>query len=153
MEFGPRRYSMWRNSKLDEVPQGKVVDPTHYRGMVGTLMYLISSRPDLTFVICMCAQYQAKPIKKHLHAIKRIFKYLRGTVNRGFWYLKDSSIALTAYADAANLKNLLDRVSSSKRRISNRDVLDSPCLLVLITGTSQSRQHGKSESDSYYLSV
>ncbi|GKD54481.1 hypothetical protein Tco_1287868 [Tanacetum coccineum] len=47
----------------------------------------------------MCARYQAKPIEKHLHAIKRIFKYLRGTVNRGLWYPKDSSIALTAYAD------------------------------------------------------
>ncbi|GJX77870.1 hypothetical protein Tco_0324681 [Tanacetum coccineum] len=48
----------------------------------------------------MCARYQAKPTKKHLHAVKRIFKYLRGTVNRGLWYPKDSSIALTAYADA-----------------------------------------------------
>nr|GEU87215.1 uncharacterized mitochondrial protein AtMg00810-like [Tanacetum cinerariifolium] len=87
-------------SKLDEDPQGKAVDPTHYRGMVGTLMYLTASRLDLTFVICMCARYQAKPTEKHLHAIKRIFKYLRGIINRGLWYLKDSSIALTAYADA-----------------------------------------------------
>ncbi|GJS05423.1 retrovirus-related pol polyprotein from transposon TNT 1-94 [Tanacetum coccineum] len=91
---------MVEKSKLDEDPQGKAVDPTHYRGMVGTLMYLTASRPDLTFVVCMCARYQAKPTEKHLHAIKRIFKYLRGTVNRGLWYPKDSSIALTAYADA-----------------------------------------------------
>ncbi|GJX29424.1 hypothetical protein Tco_0237503 [Tanacetum coccineum] len=68
--------------------------------MVGTLMYLTTSRPDLTFVVCMCARYQAKPIEKHLHAVKRIFKYLRGIVNRGLWYPKDSSIALTAYAAA-----------------------------------------------------
>ncbi|GJT31993.1 hypothetical protein Tco_0922412 [Tanacetum coccineum] len=68
--------------------------------MVGTLMYLTASRPDLTFAVCMCARYQAKPTKKHLHAVKRIFKYLRGTVNRGLWYPNDSSIALTAYADA-----------------------------------------------------
>ncbi|GKC34032.1 retrovirus-related pol polyprotein from transposon TNT 1-94, partial [Tanacetum coccineum] len=91
---------MVEKSKLDEDPQGKVVDPTHYRGMVGTLMYLTASRPDLTFVVCMCAQYQAKPIEKHLHAIKRFFKYLRGIVNRGLWYPTGSSIALTAYADA-----------------------------------------------------
>ncbi|GJZ84831.1 retrovirus-related pol polyprotein from transposon TNT 1-94 [Tanacetum coccineum] len=91
---------MVEKSKLDEDPQGKAVDPTHYHGMVGTLMYLTASRPDLTFVVCMCAWYQAKPTKKHLHAVKRIFKYLRGTVNRGLWYPKDSSIALTAYADA-----------------------------------------------------
>ncbi|GJV22245.1 retrovirus-related pol polyprotein from transposon TNT 1-94 [Tanacetum coccineum] len=83
---------MVKKFKLDEDTQGKVVDPTHYRGMVGTLMYLTASRPDLTFV--------AKPTEKHLHAVKRIFKYLRGTVNRGLWYPKDSSIALTAYADA-----------------------------------------------------
>ncbi|GKE25401.1 retrovirus-related pol polyprotein from transposon TNT 1-94 [Tanacetum coccineum] len=87
-------------SKLDEDTQGKVVDSTHYRGMIGTLMYLTTSRPDLTFAVCMCARYQAKPIEKHLHAVKRIFKYLRGTVNKGLWYLKDSSIALTAYANA-----------------------------------------------------
>ncbi|GJT49347.1 retrovirus-related pol polyprotein from transposon TNT 1-94 [Tanacetum coccineum] len=66
---------MVEKSKLDEDPQGKAVDPTHYRGM-------------------------AKPTEKHLHAVKRIFKYLRGTINRGLWYPKDSSIALTAYADA-----------------------------------------------------
>ncbi|GJS07538.1 retrovirus-related pol polyprotein from transposon TNT 1-94 [Tanacetum coccineum] len=91
---------MVKKSKLDEDTQGKVVDPTHYRGMIGTPMYLTASRPDLTFVVSMCARYQAKPTEKHLYAIKRIFKYLRGTVNRGLWYPKDSSIALTAYADA-----------------------------------------------------
>ncbi|GJT66176.1 hypothetical protein Tco_1017656 [Tanacetum coccineum] len=90
---------MVEKSKLDEDTQGKVVDPTHYRGMIGTLMYLTASRPDLTFAVCMCARYQVKPTEKHLHAVKRIFKYLRGTVNRGLWYPKDSSIALTTYAD------------------------------------------------------
>ncbi|GJW42365.1 uncharacterized mitochondrial protein-like protein [Tanacetum coccineum] len=90
---------MVEKSKLDEYTQGKSVDPTHYRGMVGTLVYLTASRPDLTFAVCMCARYQAKPTEKHLHAIKRIFKYLRGTVNRGIWYPNDSSIALTAYAN------------------------------------------------------
>ncbi|GJT94173.1 retrovirus-related pol polyprotein from transposon TNT 1-94 [Tanacetum coccineum] len=87
-------------SKLDEDIQGKAIDPTHYRGMIGTLMYLTASRPDQTFVVCMCARYQAKPTEKHLHAVNRIFKYLRGTINRGLWYPKESSIALTAYADA-----------------------------------------------------
>nr|GEV83644.1 hypothetical protein [Tanacetum cinerariifolium] len=91
---------MVEKSKLDKDPQGKAIDPTHYHGMVGTLMYLTASRPDLTFVVCMCARYQAKPTKKHLHAVKRIFKYLRGTINRGLWYPKDSSITLTAYVDA-----------------------------------------------------
>ncbi|GJY26221.1 retrovirus-related pol polyprotein from transposon TNT 1-94 [Tanacetum coccineum] len=96
----PMDTPMLKKSKLDKDPQGKSVDPTHYRGMVGTLMYLTASRPGLTFAVCMCARYQAKPTEKHLHAIKRIFKYLRGTVNRGFWYPKDSSISLTTYTDA-----------------------------------------------------
>ncbi|GKD14633.1 retrovirus-related pol polyprotein from transposon TNT 1-94 [Tanacetum coccineum] len=90
---------MVEKSKLDEDTQGKAVDPTHNRGMISTLMYLTASRPDLTFAVCMCARYQAKPTEKHLHAAKRIFKYIRGTVNQGLWYPKDSSIALTAYAD------------------------------------------------------
>nr|GFC52759.1 hypothetical protein [Tanacetum cinerariifolium] len=61
---------MVEKSKLDEDPQRKAVDPTHYRGMVGTLMYLTTNRPDLTFVVCMCAWYQTKPTEKHLHAVK-----------------------------------------------------------------------------------
>ncbi|GJZ10456.1 retrovirus-related pol polyprotein from transposon TNT 1-94 [Tanacetum coccineum] len=96
LEYTP----MVEKSKLDEDTQGKAMDPTHYRGMIGTLMYLTVSRLDLTFAVCMCARYQAKPTEKHLHAVKRIFKYLRRIVNRGLWYRKDSSIALTAYADA-----------------------------------------------------
>nr|GEV28917.1 hypothetical protein [Tanacetum cinerariifolium] len=72
--------SMVEKSKLDEDTQA--VDPTHYHGMVGTLMYRIANRLDLTFVVYMYARYQAKPTKKHFHAVKTIFKYLRGTVNR-----------------------------------------------------------------------
>ncbi|GJU22394.1 putative ribonuclease H-like domain-containing protein [Tanacetum coccineum] len=89
---------MVEKSKLMKIHKGNL-NPTHYRGMIGTLMYLTASRPDLTFDVCMCTRYQAKPTEKHLHAVKRIFKYLRGTVNRGLWYPKGSSIALTIYAD------------------------------------------------------
>nr|GEZ07519.1 retrovirus-related Pol polyprotein from transposon TNT 1-94 [Tanacetum cinerariifolium] len=91
---------MVEKSKLDEDKEGKAVDPSHYRGMIGTLLYLTASRPDLQFAICMCAWYQARPTEKHVHAVKRIFRYLRGTVNWGLWYLKDSSVALTTFADA-----------------------------------------------------
>nr|GEU99028.1 hypothetical protein [Tanacetum cinerariifolium] len=90
---------MVEKSKLDEDKEGKTVDLLHYRGMIGNLLYLTASRPELQFAICMCAQYQARPTKKYLHAVKRIFRYLRATVNRGLWYPKDSSIALTAFAD------------------------------------------------------
>ncbi|GJX20881.1 hypothetical protein Tco_0223558 [Tanacetum coccineum] len=91
---------MVEKSKLDEDTQGKAVDPTHYHGMVGTRMYLTSSRPELVYDVCIYARYQARPIKKHLHVVKRIFRYLRGTVNWGLWYSNDSAIALTAFADA-----------------------------------------------------
>nr|GEY43840.1 hypothetical protein [Tanacetum cinerariifolium] len=90
---------MVEKSKLDEDREGKAVDPSHYRGMIGTLFYLTGSRPNLQFAICMCAQYQARPTEKHIHAVKRIFRYLCGTVNRGLWYLKNSSVSLTAFAD------------------------------------------------------
>ncbi|GJV04758.1 retrovirus-related pol polyprotein from transposon TNT 1-94 [Tanacetum coccineum] len=86
--------------KLDEDLMGIPVDQTRFRGMVGSLMYLTASRPDLVFAVCMCARKQAKPTKKHLEAIKRIFRYLKGTINMGLWYRKDNAMSLTAYADA-----------------------------------------------------
>ncbi|GJT14020.1 retrovirus-related pol polyprotein from transposon TNT 1-94 [Tanacetum coccineum] len=91
---------MVEKSKLDEDKEGKVVDPSHYHGMIGILLYLTASRPDLQFAISMCARYQARPTEKHLNAVKRIFWYLKGTVHQGLWYPRDSSIALTTFADA-----------------------------------------------------
>ncbi|GKE12127.1 retrovirus-related pol polyprotein from transposon TNT 1-94 [Tanacetum coccineum] len=64
---------MIENKKLDEDLQGKQVDATLYRGMIGSLMYLIANRPDLNYDVCLCSRYQAKPIEKHLQAVKRIF--------------------------------------------------------------------------------
>ncbi|GKA77141.1 retrovirus-related pol polyprotein from transposon TNT 1-94 [Tanacetum coccineum] len=74
-------------SKLDEDLQGNQVDATLHRGMIGSLMYLTSSRPDLIHAVCLCARYQAKPTEKHLQAVKRIFQYLKGTINMGLWVL------------------------------------------------------------------
>ncbi|GJX80860.1 retrotransposon protein, putative, ty1-copia subclass [Tanacetum coccineum] len=90
-------------SKLDEDLQGKQVDATLYRGMIGSLMYLTSSRPDLIHVVCLCARYLKKPTEKHLQAVKQIFRYLKGTINMGLWYLKDIGMSLTAYADADHM--------------------------------------------------
>nr|GEW30819.1 hypothetical protein [Tanacetum cinerariifolium] len=90
---------MVEKSKLDKDKKGKAVDLLHCRGIIGTLLYQTASRPDLEFAICMCAWYQARPTEKHLHAVKRIFRYLRRTINRGLWYPKDSLIALTTFAD------------------------------------------------------
>nr|GEX31640.1 retrovirus-related Pol polyprotein from transposon TNT 1-94 [Tanacetum cinerariifolium] len=86
--------------KLDEDPLAIPVDQTHLRSMVGSLMYLIASRPDLVFAVCMCARYQASPTKKHLEAHKRVFWYLRRTINWGLWYPNYITMAPTAYTDA-----------------------------------------------------
>nr|GEZ64094.1 hypothetical protein [Tanacetum cinerariifolium] len=119
---------MVEKSKLDEDTQGKAVDPTDYSGMVGTLMYLTSNRPDLVYTVCMRARYQARPIKKHQHAVKRIFRYLKGTVNRGLWYSKDSTIALTAFADVdhAGYQHTRRSISGSMQLLGDRLVSWSP---------------------------
>ncbi|GKB48688.1 uncharacterized mitochondrial protein-like protein, partial [Tanacetum coccineum] len=91
---------MVEKSKLDEDLQGKLVDATFYHGMIGSLMYLTSSRPDLIYAVYLCARYQAKPTKKHLNVVKQIFRYLKGTTNMGLWSSKDIGMSLTTYADA-----------------------------------------------------
>ncbi|GJS04484.1 hypothetical protein Tco_0320992 [Tanacetum coccineum] len=112
--------------KLDEDRQGKLVDPTCFRGMVGSLMYLSASRRDIVFVVCMCAQYQAKPAEKHLHAIKRIFRYLKGTIHMGLWYLKDSGFAprAFAYADYAGCQDTRRSTSGSAQFLEDKLHID-----------------------------
>ncbi|GKE14548.1 retrovirus-related pol polyprotein from transposon TNT 1-94, partial [Tanacetum coccineum] len=91
---------MVEKNKLDADLQGTLVDATLYSRMIGSLMYLTSNIPDLIYIVCLCARYQAKPTEKHLHAVKRIFRYLKGTIHLGLWYSKDTGISLTAYSDA-----------------------------------------------------
>nr|GEX28784.1 hypothetical protein [Tanacetum cinerariifolium] len=91
---------MVEQAKLKLNLVGKPIDHTDYRSMIGPLMYVTSSWPDIMFATCMCARYQANPNEHHVSAIKRIFRYLKGTINLGLWYLKDSGFDLTAYSDA-----------------------------------------------------
>nr|GEX92732.1 copia protein [Tanacetum cinerariifolium] len=100
--------------KLDLDQNGTPVDATKYRSMIGALMYLTSSRPDIVHATCLCARYQAKPTEKHLKEVKRIFRYLRRTVNTGLWYTKDSGFELTgfSYADYAGCKDTFKSTSS-----------------------------------------
>ncbi|GJR48881.1 hypothetical protein Tco_1316984 [Tanacetum coccineum] len=67
--------------------------------MIGSLMYLMSSRPDIVQAVCYCARYQARPIEKHLKEVKTSFRYLKGTINMGLWYPKDSGFEITAFSD------------------------------------------------------
>ncbi|GKB94463.1 retrovirus-related pol polyprotein from transposon TNT 1-94 [Tanacetum coccineum] len=94
------RTPMEIKDKLDLNQNRTLVDGKKYRSMIGALMYLTSSRPDIVHATCLCARYQAKPTKKHLKEVKRIFRYLRGTINMGLWYMKDSGFKLTGFSDA-----------------------------------------------------
>ncbi|GKB34868.1 putative ribonuclease H-like domain-containing protein [Tanacetum coccineum] len=192
------------------------VDEHLYRSIIGSLMYLTASRPDIMFVVCACARFQVSPKTSHLLAVKSIFRYLKGKPSLGIWYSKDSQWELVSYTDSDYAGATQDRKSTTGgcqflgnrliswlqetncslpllqleaeymaaascygqfehedvvmnptsarmrhhhlhlyiQRISltgfpaqsvgssNTDVLDLSCLLVLITGTSQSRQHG-----------
>nr|GEW37071.1 retrovirus-related Pol polyprotein from transposon TNT 1-94 [Tanacetum cinerariifolium] len=98
--YDPVGTPMEIKDKLDLDQNGTPVDATKYRSMIGALMYLTSSRPNIVHATCLCARYQAKPTEKHLKEVKRIFCYLRGTVNTGLWYTKDSGFKLTGFSDA-----------------------------------------------------
>nr|GEU85023.1 hypothetical protein [Tanacetum cinerariifolium] len=81
-------------------PNGEDVDVHTYRSMIGSLMYLTSSRPDIMFAVCACARFQVTPKASHLHAVKRIFRYLKGKPHLGLWYPKDSPFDLVAYSNS-----------------------------------------------------
>nr|GEU77484.1 retrovirus-related Pol polyprotein from transposon TNT 1-94 [Tanacetum cinerariifolium] len=100
--------------KLDASLSGKLVDQTDYHSKIGSLMYLKSSRPDIVHVVCYCARYQARPTKKHLKEVKRIFRYLRGTINMGLWYLKDSKLELKGFSNADHAECIDTRKITSK---------------------------------------
>ncbi|GKC21104.1 hypothetical protein Tco_1023254 [Tanacetum coccineum] len=104
----PVNIPMVERLKLDEDPNRTLVDPTRYRHMVGSLMYLIASRPDLVFAVCMCAWYQEKPTENHLTAVKRVFRYHKGTINMGLWYSKGTGFDLTA-SQMLTIKTRTDR--------------------------------------------
>ncbi|GJW80187.1 retrovirus-related pol polyprotein from transposon TNT 1-94 [Tanacetum coccineum] len=86
--------------RLDVDLQSTPTEQTTYRRMIGGLMYLIASRPDIAFATFVCARYQARPMVKHLNKVKQIFRYLRQSYNMGLWYPKDSGFELIAYSDA-----------------------------------------------------
>ncbi|GKD71121.1 retrovirus-related pol polyprotein from transposon TNT 1-94 [Tanacetum coccineum] len=92
---------------------GKSVNGTQYRGMIGSLMYLTASRPDIQFSTCLCVRYQENPKESHLIAVKRIFRYLKGTLSLGLWYLKYSGFDLKGYSDSDYAGCNMDRKSTS----------------------------------------
>nr|GEZ21120.1 hypothetical protein [Tanacetum cinerariifolium] len=94
-------------------PDGEDVDVHTYMSMIGSLMYLTSSIPDIMFAVCACARFQVTLKASHLHAVKRIFRYLKGKPHFGLWYPKDSPFELVAYLDSDYVGASLDRKSTT----------------------------------------
>nr|GEX50196.1 uncharacterized mitochondrial protein AtMg00810-like [Tanacetum cinerariifolium] len=89
------------------------VDVHIYNSMIGSLMYLTSSRPDIMFVVCACVRFQVTPKVSHLHVVKRFFRYLKGKPHFGLWYPRDSPFNLVAYYDSDYDGASLDRKSTT----------------------------------------
>nr|GEV61173.1 hypothetical protein [Tanacetum cinerariifolium] len=94
-------------------PNGEDVDVHTYRSMIDSLMYLTSLRPDIMFAVYACAYFKVTPKASHLHAVKRIFRYLKGKPHLGLWYPKDSPFDLVAYSDSDYAGASLDRKSTT----------------------------------------
>ncbi|PKU76658.1 putative mitochondrial protein [Dendrobium catenatum] len=110
----PMNTPMSSTIQLDKDPSEKSVDQKKYRGMIGSLLYLTTSRPDIMFSVCLCARFQADPKESHLTAIKRILRYLLGTPNLGIWYPKHStSFEILGYSDSDFAGCRIDRKSTS----------------------------------------
>ncbi|GJU86372.1 hypothetical protein Tco_1293918 [Tanacetum coccineum] len=86
--------------KMVKKEDGEEVDVHMYRSMIGSLMYLTSSRPNIMFAVCACARYQVNPKVSHLFVVKRIFRHLKGQPKLGLWYPKDSPFDLVAYTNS-----------------------------------------------------
>jgi hypothetical protein len=104
---------MGTNGHLDSDTSGNMVDQKLYRSMIGSLLYVTASRPDVMFSVCMCARFQASPRESHLKATKRILRYLKHTQDVGLWYPKGSNFELVGYSDSDYAGCKVDRKSTS----------------------------------------
>ncbi|KAK0575852.1 hypothetical protein LWI29_008162 [Acer saccharum] len=134
--------------KLSKDASGKSVEQTLYRGMIGSLLYLTASRPDISFSVGMCARYQADPKESHLSSVKRIISYVNGTSNYGIWYSFDTNASLVGFSDADWAGNCDDRKSTVGRLLLSRQqlgvlVLQEAKLDLLVHG--RGRVHSRRE--------
>nr|XP_016493364.1 PREDICTED: uncharacterized mitochondrial protein AtMg00810-like [Nicotiana tabacum] len=98
---------------LEEDKHEKSVDETMYRGMIGSLLYLIASRSDIMFSVCKCARFQSAPKESHLTTVKRIIRYLIGTTELGLLYAHSNNFSLKSFSDADFAGDRIDRKSTS----------------------------------------
>ncbi|GJR68304.1 retrovirus-related pol polyprotein from transposon TNT 1-94 [Tanacetum coccineum] len=112
-ESKPMKTPMSSDTKLTKDEECESVDSTKYRGMIGSLLYLTTSRPDIMFSVYLCARFQEAPKTSHLEVVKRIFRYIKGTTYLGLWYPKGTSIETVVYADSDHAGDYVDRKSTS----------------------------------------
>jgi hypothetical protein len=103
---------MSTSGSLDSDKSDNIVDQKLYRSMIGSLLYVTASRPDVMFSVCMCARFQASPRKSHLKATKRILRYLKHTQDVGLWYPKGLSFELVGYSDSDYAGDKVERKST-----------------------------------------
>ncbi|GKD22361.1 hypothetical protein Tco_1224064 [Tanacetum coccineum] len=102
------------DTKLTKDEECESVDSTKYRGMIGSLLYLMASRRDIMFSVCLCARFQEAPKTSHLEAVKRIFRYIKGTTHLGLWYPKGTGIETVVYSNSDHVGDYVDRKSTSE---------------------------------------
>ena len=113
-EIKAKRTPMGSSIKLDIDKKGKLIDQTKYRGMIGLLLYLTTSRPNIMYSVCLYPRFQACPKKSHL-IVKIIFRYLKGTIDIGLWYPKCDNFELICYSDATLVVVKLIQKNTSER--------------------------------------
>ncbi|GJY54736.1 hypothetical protein Tco_0446400 [Tanacetum coccineum] len=112
-ESKPMKTPMSSDTKLMKYKECELVDSTKYRGMICSLLYLTTSRPDIMFSVYLCARFQEAPKTSHIEAVKRIFRYIKGTTHLGLWYPKGTDIEIVVYANSDHAGDFVDRKSTS----------------------------------------
>ncbi|GJS54223.1 retrovirus-related pol polyprotein from transposon TNT 1-94 [Tanacetum coccineum] len=138
----PMKTPMSSNTKLTKDEEYESVDSTKYRGMIGSLLYLMASRPDIMFSVCLCARFQEAPKTSHLEAVKRIFRYIKGTTHLGLWYVKETGIETIVYANFDHAGDYVDR-KSTNGQASNTEMwsLDHLSVSVLSRGLYKTKKN------------
>ncbi|CAM9003953.1 unnamed protein product [Rhodiola kirilowii] len=132
------------NDSLAKDESSLQVDPTLYRGMIGSLLYLTASRPDILFSVCLCARFQADPRETHVKVVKKILRYLKGTDDLCIFYPKGGDLRLMAYTDAdyASCKTYRNSTSGMAQFLA-------PCLIS--RGSKKQSSIALSTTESEYI--
>nr|GEX23252.1 putative ribonuclease H-like domain-containing protein [Tanacetum cinerariifolium] len=142
--------SMEPNKALIKDAEAEDVDVHLYRSMIGSLMYLTAFRPDIMFVVCACVRFQVTPKTSHLHAMKRIFRYLKGQPKLGLWYPRDSPFDLEAFSNSDYAGASLDKKSTTGGcQFLGKRLISSQCKKETIVANSTTKAEYVAVANSY----